>query len=289
MRLVCPNCDAQYEVSDDAIPETGRDVQCSNCGKTWFQPHANAEALAEEMPNQEWVEETAEVSGEEPEAEAPIPDDDVAQADEALQAESEGVSDHLSASDETSETVEYEAISESSSVDEAAEVSEEVAEDPETRPEPKSLDDGVAAILREEAEREQSARSAERNGGLETQPDLGIDAAPAAGSALGGVRERIARLRGTAPDAGQETSAPARGDMLPDIDEINSTLAATSDHNGEDGDYPPKARRRGFRLGFSLVLLLVVVGFLVYQYSPQIAERVPAAKPGSGCLWRRSR
>ena len=37
MRITCPNCDAQYEVSDDAIPSGGRDVQCSNCNKTWYQ------------------------------------------------------------------------------------------------------------------------------------------------------------------------------------------------------------------------------------------------------------
>ena len=39
MRLTCPNCGAQYEVPDDVIPLAGRDVQCSNCGDTWFQPH----------------------------------------------------------------------------------------------------------------------------------------------------------------------------------------------------------------------------------------------------------
>lgn len=38
MRLTCPNCGAQYEVPDDVIPENGRDVQCSNCEQTWFQP-----------------------------------------------------------------------------------------------------------------------------------------------------------------------------------------------------------------------------------------------------------
>ncbi|WP_170762230.1 zinc-ribbon domain-containing protein [Ruegeria lacuscaerulensis] len=38
MRLTCPNCSAQYEVPDEVIPEEGRDVQCSNCEKTWFQP-----------------------------------------------------------------------------------------------------------------------------------------------------------------------------------------------------------------------------------------------------------
>jgi predicted Zn finger-like uncharacterized protein len=39
MRLTCPNCGAQYEVPDAVIPVSGRDVQCSNCGNTWFQNH----------------------------------------------------------------------------------------------------------------------------------------------------------------------------------------------------------------------------------------------------------
>ena len=37
MRLICPNCDAQYDIADDVIPEGGRDVQCSSCTHTWFQ------------------------------------------------------------------------------------------------------------------------------------------------------------------------------------------------------------------------------------------------------------
>lgn len=50
MRLVCPNCDAEYEVDGSVIPETGRDVQCSNCGYAWFQmsPQVEAEIAAEE-------------------------------------------------------------------------------------------------------------------------------------------------------------------------------------------------------------------------------------------------
>lgn len=39
MRLICPNCGAQYEVPESVIPESGRDVQCSSCGNTWFQHH----------------------------------------------------------------------------------------------------------------------------------------------------------------------------------------------------------------------------------------------------------
>ena len=45
MRLTCPNCRAQYEVADSAIPARGRDVQCSSCGHGWFQlPDAAATA-----------------------------------------------------------------------------------------------------------------------------------------------------------------------------------------------------------------------------------------------------
>lgn len=40
MRLVCPNCVAQYEVADGTIPVTGRDVQCANCNHIWFQDAA---------------------------------------------------------------------------------------------------------------------------------------------------------------------------------------------------------------------------------------------------------
>ena len=36
MLIKCPNCNANYEVPNDIIPATGRDVQCSNCSKTWF-------------------------------------------------------------------------------------------------------------------------------------------------------------------------------------------------------------------------------------------------------------
>jgi predicted Zn finger-like uncharacterized protein len=37
MRLTCPNCGAQYEVPPEAIPPTGREVQCSNCQQLWFE------------------------------------------------------------------------------------------------------------------------------------------------------------------------------------------------------------------------------------------------------------
>jgi len=51
MRLTCPNCGAQYEVPETAIPEAGRDVQCSACGETWVQHHPVA-ALATTEDNE---------------------------------------------------------------------------------------------------------------------------------------------------------------------------------------------------------------------------------------------
>ena len=55
MRMICPNCGAQYEVDDNVIPDNGRDVQCSNCGHTWFHRHGDqdtdlAEELGDEVP-----------------------------------------------------------------------------------------------------------------------------------------------------------------------------------------------------------------------------------------------
>ena len=38
MRLLCPKCDAEYEIPDYVIPAEGRDVQCSGCQETWFVP-----------------------------------------------------------------------------------------------------------------------------------------------------------------------------------------------------------------------------------------------------------
>jgi predicted Zn finger-like uncharacterized protein len=63
MRLICPNCDAQYEVPTEVVPTQGRDVQCSNCDQTWFQHHpghmppTEEEAAAVAIPkNEERVE-----------------------------------------------------------------------------------------------------------------------------------------------------------------------------------------------------------------------------------------
>lgn len=37
MRLICPECAAQYEIADGLIPPEGREVECSACGHGWRQ------------------------------------------------------------------------------------------------------------------------------------------------------------------------------------------------------------------------------------------------------------
>jgi len=51
MRLICPNCVAQYEVDDSIIPPEGRDVQCANCGHNWFQDSVQMLSVEAETPS----------------------------------------------------------------------------------------------------------------------------------------------------------------------------------------------------------------------------------------------
>ena len=124
---------------------------------------------------------------------------------------------------------------------------------------------------------------------METQADLGLGQAEARAEAA---RERIAQRRAEAElsvtEIDESALAPApkreegtKRELLPDIEEINSTLASAPDPVSEAADVtatPVKARKRsGFGTGFGLMLLLTAVGLGVYVYHPAIAERFPAA------------
>ena len=37
MRLVCPNCKANYEIPRHVVPISGMEVKCDSCGHSWFQ------------------------------------------------------------------------------------------------------------------------------------------------------------------------------------------------------------------------------------------------------------
>lgn len=240
MRLICPNCDAQYEVVDDVIPADGRDVQCSNCGQTWFQHHPD------HMPPADAVDETADPRSHE---------GDVPAADEERTQ-------------------------------------------PPSEPKRRELDPSVADILRQEAELESKAR--ERAGeGLESQPDLGLETRESDPDRRAReAQDRMARMRGEDPNAKPspaEAAATAaaigsRRDLLPDIEEINSTLRSTSDRQsggtgagavsgGDTTPSRPVRRKAGFRRGFMLMIVLTLILGAIYVFAPQIAQSVPQANP----------
>ncbi|WP_333828602.1 zinc-ribbon domain-containing protein [Pararhodobacter sp.] len=212
MRLTCPNCKAQYEIDGTAIPETGRDVQCSACGTTWYQ-HPESMALA------------------------PSGDDDPQEGSASAT--------------------------------------------PAATP---RIDQSVLDVLREEADRELSERRRSNAGGLETQGDLGLMARPR--SARG---ERPPEPERSTPAAGDdEAPAPSRRNLLPDIEELSSTLqpgSAPRRMGSTETALPPTEQdeRAGFRQGLSLVLLVAILLVGLYALAPMIARHVPAlADPLAG-------
>jgi predicted Zn finger-like uncharacterized protein len=264
MRLICPNCDAEYQVDDAAIPETGRDVQCSNCGHAWFQLPADAETAREAED---------ELFGETP-SDAKLPPASVVENAPAA------------AAPEASPPQE----------DDTADEATELPEGAPAAAARQTLDESVLAVLREEAERETAVRREEdpalrsaSAGTVETQTEFGLDDAAAATSAAA---RHIARLKGVDPDALSEPDLPpeieakasARRDLLPDIEEINSTLRANSDRTQDDEDdidaLPDlRPKRRGFRSGFVLMMVVAVVLAMAYIMAPRIVAQIPGSAP----------
>lgn len=262
MRLICPNCDAQYEIDDHAIPRDGRDVQCSNCGHAWFQAHpdfAEDDPVEDDLPGP--ARPRSDVAAEE-QATAPGWDDPW-EGDGDAWSEAE---DHAPRPDRDADEG---GVAGGVAVAGAA---------PVAGVRRKELDSDVAAILREEAEREARARKAEQ-ADLESQGDLGLDETPR--------RDRTGRKPGRFPDPFTEDDSDATAGKgraaLPDIDQINTTLSPPDNLHDDDEDpgtaaAPDDAERRGFRRGFALTLLVGAILLAIYAFSPQIADLVPALK-----------
>ena len=266
MRLICPNCGAQYQIDADVIPDGGRDVQCSNCGHTWFERPGASEAAEEGFGAME--------TPAEPEDVAPTPPPPAP----AATVDDEYFEDTAAAADEPAGL---------------------------TR---KPLDSSVADILKEEADRENAARAAETvtAPAIETQQEMPVDPPaakimppeveppffddatpdiepPAVDTAAQDeeTRSRIARLRGDETNAAAAAAvvASSRKESLPDIEEINSTLRSSAERGEVTAPMPEqveKTKKRGFRFGFILGLLLIVALVLLYIFADQIIAAVPA-------------
>lgn len=282
MRITCPNCDAEYDVPREVIPDAGRDVQCSNCGQTWWQDHPDHKASAD-------AEET-ELVIDAPEPDRSATPEDTSENEAPASAANDG-DDLLSTIKNMSET-DAAQVSRDAAVDRAAAEVDALAQSTErARAETEAkaaqaaraanLDPDVAQILQDEAAHEARAREAD---GLESQPDLGIGDPEDRRESES--RERLARLKGEGePEAAIATAEgtrakrrSTRSELLPDIDEINSTLrgAAPEPTVEEVQEQHTKAKRRGFGFGFTLILLIVLIAVLLYLFAPQLIRAVPA-------------
>lgn len=43
IRLICPECATEYRLPDSVIPETGREVECTACGRVWWASRTGEE------------------------------------------------------------------------------------------------------------------------------------------------------------------------------------------------------------------------------------------------------
>lgn len=281
MRLICPNCSAEYEVDASVIPPEGRDVQCSNCAHAWYEAHpdnrSDAPVARPAIPQPRRPQRRPALA----EA-APMPDAD---------NDDEGPRRSRVAQQRA------ERVAEASAADLMGAPGTASGGDVLPGPAPariaprREIDPKVLRVLRAEAEREARMRRGERIDPMEEQTEL----------ALAGEAPRQSRRIPTDPrDIPDDELVPSgtigprrrlgdtgmRREMLPDIEEINSTLRASTDRRAsvpvfDELEHKLKRMRRGqgFRLGFSLVLLTVAFGLFAYLFAPEISARAPQAEP----------
>ncbi|WP_299673997.1 zinc-ribbon domain-containing protein [uncultured Roseobacter sp.] len=249
MRLICPNCGAQYEVPDDVMPPDGREVQCSNCEQTWFQAHPDAETA---------------------------PEDDV-----------DVSADRTATSDPDAKTAPDR--KKTSQPDPESDSEEDADEAPNPLPRRPLDQAVIDVLREEAELEKQARQNEATGGAVESQPDLGLDESGGSDEARRRAhesRDRMARMRGEDPSGPvTETTAvsDSRRDMLPDIAEINSTLRSNSDRSPtEDPGQTAQVEareRRSFGRGFLVMVVLVALLSLAYAFAPQIAEAVPQVDP----------
>lgn len=247
MRLICPNCGAQYEVPDEVIPASGRDVQCSNCGDTWFQPHADMTPASTDEdrfnPAKPAAQDTADdaTSPSEPEPEQEIETEPAA---------------HPAASDTPRRGIDPD-VAEilRSEAEREREVRAATASNLETQPD-LGLDDPAV-------------RSDEHSRQIRTRMDR--------------LRGETGLHEADDPVSSDNDIDPkSRRNLFPDIEEINSTLNAEENRTYPDlAALPQRAetdQKSGFGRGFRATVLVFVIAALIYVLAPRISALIPAAE-----------
>ncbi|MBB97865.1 MAG: thioredoxin [Rhodobacteraceae bacterium] len=270
MRITCPNCGAQYEVPEEVIPQDGRDVQCSNCGVTWFQAHPDHPQEEAADPDVETAGGLPATTGERRPVTAEAGDDDPDEAGDDAEDDSDAADDLPDAA--------FDDGSDDGTDDDDGDRTV-IAPPPPPREKSRELDPSVADILREEAQHEARLRSTGDADPLESQTELALDE-PHASTVAAKARARAERLRQNA--AGAEESQ-SRRDLLPDIEEINSTLRSDGGKSvvrRPESDAEANARGGSsgntFSRGFATMIILAVLLVLLYANAPMLSQKVPA-------------
>jgi len=277
MRITCPNCQAKYEVGPDMIPTEGRDVQCSNCSTTWFQEGRGREALPTgerpiRRPSRPLPRDEAEANAAaRARPKRPVPD---AETLDILREERELAERMRRGGTETATGVpDAEVVADDPRAAAAIERSRlgTAAERARTRrlstalpeTEDDQSDDDIASVI--------AATLREANPQTAPDPKPDVAASPA--------------MDDVAAAAAPLSARAARKELLPDIEEINSSLrpderaAEAAAQAGEDADTEeaePRAKKMsGFRTGFLLVFLIIVILIAVYIFAGRISAAVP--------------
>jgi predicted Zn finger-like uncharacterized protein len=283
MRLVCPQCAAQYEVDINAIPEDGRDVQCANCGNTWFQdrePHTHAPDVPpispEPAPEPDEFLGDEEPDAEEDEAQAPNPHErpQAAPVDQS-------VLDILRQEAELDATARQAVEPDDTSLEDTEEEVEE-----ET--------DNLALRARAARSRLTASRDQERRLHLSTGDDEHADDETMAPPTEYTPQDLSPSYDEFEPDDQADTQyapAPQREPTqerqpreLPDADALNSTLRSADDKSRETerkakSGKKQKSGNRGISLGFYFAVLIFLILLAAYALKPQIIAAVPEAAP----------
>lgn len=264
MRLTCPNCDAQYEVPDNVIPDDGRDVQCSNCAHTWFQMPADWQADDSIPADDETPLDMAEFAEDSTDDDAEIDENDLS-PEEFLDriAEVEAAETDVPVDDDAGATT-------------AAGLAR------------RELDPMVREVLRQEAEYE-AERRARADAGLESQPELGLDQPerkriiPADIPSLREKEAKEAAMVAETADSQPEPEQKSRRDLLPDVEDINSTLRKREVRAvrtpGELMEDPEEIAQRGFRSGFFLSMIFALLFAMFYVKADALSQSMPSAAP----------
>lgn len=264
MRIICPNCQAKYEIPDTAIPADGREVQCANCSRAWYQLPL-VEPVADQAPLT--LEADSEVPPE-PEAPEPAPEAPAARADESLV-------DTFEMLEDTPPDI-------------------PLADTETGAPSPRrEMDPSILSFLEEEADREVLAR---------TRPEEVLPPAPAPRPAAPseGASARLARLK--AAEAAADTP-PMTPDPEPAIEDLGERIRAPQpplleaaapeppkpQKPGRDLPVPvsptelmlleEKRNRAGFRLGFAMTAGVACAGLGLYLIAPHVAVVLPQGTP----------